>query len=71
MECVHCHLKERASIVNHMVECERAHKEKVVLPSVHHELNVHLVHDDCLPVGFDGCPQQLAVDLAPDHQGLA
>lgn len=67
---VHRHLKEGAAAVYHVVEREGAHKEQVVLPHVHREVDVHLVHDDGLPVRRVGGPQQLAVDLAPDHQGL-
>lgn len=71
VHCVHGHLEERAALVNYMVQRERAHEEEVVLTGIHHEVNINLVHDDCLPIWRVCCPQQLAVDLAPYHQGLA
>ena len=67
---VHGHLEEGAVPVDHVVEREGTHEEQVVLPSFHREVDVHLVHDDGLPVCRVGCPQQLAVDLAPDHQSF-
>lgn len=71
VERVHRHLEEGAALVDGVVERERADEEEVVLPSIYHEVNVHLIHDDRLPVWCVCCSQQLAVDLAPDHQGLA
>lgn len=68
---VHRHLKEGAALVDPVVERERTHEEEVVLASVHHEVYVDLVHDHRLPVGRAGGPEELAVDLAPDHQSLA
>lgn len=71
MERVHRHLEERAALVDDVIQRERTHKEKVVLPGIHHEVNIHLVHDDRLPVRCICCSQQLAIDLASYHQGLA
>lgn len=71
VERVHRHLKEGAVLVDDVVESERTYEEEVVFPSIYHKVNVHLVHDDCLPVWCVGCPQQLTIDLASDHQGLA
>lgn len=70
VERVHRHLKEGAALVDDVVEREGTDKEQVVLPGVDHEVDVHLVHDDRLPVCCVCCPKQLAVDLAPNHQGL-
>lgn len=71
VECIHRHLEKGAALVDDVVECERTYEEEVVLPSVHHEVNVQLVHDDRLPIWRVGRSQQLAVDLASYHQGLA
>ena len=68
MQGVHRHREEGAAPVYHVVEREGTHEEQIVLPAVHQEVDVHLVHDDGLPVCHVGCLQQLAVDLAPDHQ---
>lgn len=70
VERVYCHLKERTTLVNDVVECEGTYKEKVVLTSIYHEINVHLVHDDGLTIWCVCGPQQLAIDLAPNHQGF-
>lgn len=70
MERVHCHLKEWTVLFNDVVQSERTHEEEVVLPSVYHEVNVHLIHDDCLPIWCVCRSQQLAIDLASNHQGL-
>lgn len=71
VERVHCHLKEGAALVDDVEECERTYKEEVILASIHHEVNVHLVHDNRLPIWCVCCPQQLSIDLASNHQGLA
>lgn len=71
VERVHGHVEEGATFVDDVVERERTHKEEVVLPGVHREVDAHLVHDDRLPFGRVRCPQQLAIDLASYHEGLA
>lgn len=71
VKCVHRHFKEGAALVYDVVECQRTNKEEVVLASVHHEVYVDLVHDHCLPVSCVSGPEELTVDLAPYHQGLA
>lgn len=71
VERVHRHLEERAALVNDVVEREWANEEEVVFASVHREVDIHLVHDDRLPVWRVCRSQQLAVELASYHQGLA
>lgn len=71
VDVVYCHLKERAALVDDVVQSERAHKEGVVIPSIHHEVDAHLIHYDCLPVRCCCGSQKFAIDLASNHQGLA
>lgn len=63
-------LVEGTRPVDHVVEGHRANKEQVVLSGVDHEVDVHLVQNDGVSVRRGGRPQQLAVDLAADQQGL-
>ncbi|CAG5870307.1 unnamed protein product [Menidia menidia] len=64
-------LVERTGLIDHVVEGQRTHKEQVVLASVNHEVNVHLIQDDG-PTIRSGCgPQQLPIDLTSNQQGLS
>ena len=70
VEGVRGHAEEGAGLVDDVADRERTDEEEVVLARVHHKVDAHLVHDDGLALGRDGCPQQFAVDLAPDQEGL-
>lgn len=70
VECVHCHLKEGTAFVNDVVQGKGTHKEEVVLPSIDHEVNVHLVHNNCVAIWCVRCSQHLAINLAANHQGF-
>ena len=65
-ESVDWELVEGTRHVDHVVEGQRANEEQVVLASVDHEVDVHLVQNDGLSVRRVRGPQQLAVDLAAD-----
>lgn len=54
-----------------MVKGQRADKEEIVTSSIHHKMNANLVHDDGFTFRRDSCLEQLAVDLASNHQALA